>query len=154
MLVRRFRLADTDQTHAIYVAAVREGTQRFYSAAQREAWAPNDTPPPDWRDRLADAVAYVAEDQGTLQGFASMTHDGHLDFLYVAPALMGTGVADALYDSLMADPALATRTDFEVQASHFSRRFLLKKGWQDAPPETVERFSEQLTVFPMRYTRP
>jgi hypothetical protein len=42
---------------------------------------------------------------------------------------------------------------FDVQASHFSRRFLLKQGWQDAPAETVERFGQQLTVFRMRYLR-
>lgn len=150
MQIRRFRHADLDGIYAVFLAAVREGASRFYSAEDRQAWAPNDTPFPGWRDRLGDAIAFVAEDEGMICGFASMTRDGHLDFLYVAPAQMGRGVAGQLYDALMAEPELARLPGYDVQASHFSRRFLLKRGWQDAPAATVERFGRALTVFHMR----
>ena len=56
MHIRRFKHGDEIACHAIYYAAVHEGTTRFYSEAQRRAWAPNDTPYPEWRDRLGDAV--------------------------------------------------------------------------------------------------
>lgn len=152
--IRRYRPDDLDPVYAIFLAAVREGAARFYSQAQRMAWAPNDTAFPDWQDRLGDAVTHVAEDDGVLLGFFTMTHAGHLDFAYVAPSQMGRGVAQALYDVTMAHPDLARVTDFDVQASHFSRRFLLRQGWQDAPPETVQRFDQTLTVFRMTYARP
>ena len=151
--IRKFHHDDLDAVYAIYVAAVREGAARFYSEAERAAWAPNDAPYPGWRDRLGDAVTYVAEDEDILLGFIAITHAGHLDFAYVAPAQMGRGVAQSLYDAIMADPDLARVKAFDVQASHYSRRFLLKQGWQDAPAETVERFGQQLTVFRMRYAR-
>lgn len=153
MRVRPFLAQDTEATYAIFVASVREGAARFYSAAERQAWAPNDTAPSEWRDRLSDHVALVAEEEGMLVGFTSMTRGGHLDFLYVAPAWMGLGVAGHLYTELMASPELAHLDRFEVQASHFSRRFLLKRGWTDAPPETVERFGHALTVFRMTKQR-
>jgi putative acetyltransferase len=151
--IRKFHHDDLDAVYAIFVASVREGAARFYDEAQRTAWAPNDVAYPGWRDRLGDAVTYVAEDAGTLVGFFAMTHAGHLDFAYVAPSQMGRGVASALYAAVMADPDLARVQAFDIQASHFSRRFLLKQGWQDAPAETVERFGQQLTVFRMRYLR-
>ncbi len=152
--IRRYRPEDLDPVYAIYLAAVREGAAKFYTQAQRAAWAPNDTAYPGWQDRLGDAVTYVAEDDGILLGFFAMTHAGHLDFAYVAPAQMGRGVAKALYDTIMADPDLARVKEFDVQASHYSRRFLLKQGWQDAPEETVERFDQHLPVFRLSFTRP
>lgn len=151
--IRKYRYGDLDAVYAIYLAAVREGAAKFYSQAQRAAWAPNDEACPGWQDRLSDAVTYVAEDDGILLGFFAMTHTGHLDFAYVAPAQMGRGVAQALYDQVMSDPDLARVTAFDVQASHYSRRFLLKQGWQDAPEETVERFDQHLPVFRLSYTR-
>lgn len=153
MQVRRFRHDDLEGVYAVFLAAVREGSTRFYTHAQRQAWAPNDTAYPEWRDRLGDAVAYVADDDGMICGFASMTHDGHLDFLYVAPAFMGQGLASALYAALLKDPEIAPLDRFDVQASQFSRRFLLKHGWQDAPQETVERFGQHLPVYRMTLQR-
>ena len=153
MQIRRYRWGDADPCYAVFLAAVREGATRYYSADERLAWAPNDTAPADWADRLGDNVAYVAEQSDQVAGFISMTRDGHLDFAYVAPACMGQGLANQLYLALLADPELAHLSQFDVQASHFSRRFLLRQGWSDAPPETVERFGRHLTVFRMQYSR-
>ena len=151
--IRKFHHDDLNAVYAVFLAAVREGASRYYTPAQRAAWAPNDTAYPGWRDRLGDAVCYVAIHGDALIGFASMTHDGHLDFLYVVPDHMGKGTATQLYDTLMADPDLARVTRFDVQASQFSRRFLLKQGWQDAPMETVDRFGEKLEVFRLSFER-
>ena len=151
--IRKFHHNDLDDVYAIYLAAVREGAARFYSEAQRQAWAPNDHPHPEWRDRLGDAVCYVASEDDMLLGFASITHDGHLDFLYVAPAQMGRGISKRVYDAAISDPALSNVTSFDVQASEYSRRFLLNQGWTDAPKETVERFDQKLPVYRMRFTR-
>ena len=154
MQIRRYRWADAEPCYAVFLAAVREGATRYYTADQRLAWAPNDTAPAEWADRLGDHVAYVAEQSDQIAGFISMTRDGHLDFVYVAPACMGQGLAGQLHDALMTDPELMHLCQFHVEASHFSRKFLLRRGWSDAPPETVERFGRHLTVFRMWYNRP
>ena len=152
MQIRRYNARDSDLCYAVFLAAVREGAARFYSTDERLAWAPNETAPSAWPDRLGDHVTYVAADQDSVGGFMSMTRNGHLDFAYVAPACMGQGLAARIYAALLADPDLAHLTAFDVQASHFSRRFLLKHGWHDAPAETIERFGRHLTVFRMQLT--
>lgn len=154
MQIRRYQRPDADPCYAVFLAAVREGAARYYTEAERQAWAPNDQAPGEWADRLGDHVAYVAENDGQIAGFVSMTRDGHLDFAYVAPACMGQGIASRLYNTLMTDPDLVRLSKYNVQASHFSRRFLLKHGWTDAPPEKVARFDQQLTVFRMTLNRP
>lgn len=153
MALRRFRLADADPCYAVYWQAVHHGTARFYTDEERRAWAPNETAPSQWRDRLADHVAYVSETAAGLNGFISMTRCGHLDFLYVVPEAMGTGLAQSLYDMLLQDPEIAPLPRLDVQASAFSRRFLLKQGWPDVPASTVERFGCALTVYQMQLTR-
>ena len=72
MQIRRYRHGDADACYAVFVAAVREGAARYYTTAERQAWAPNDQAPDEWPDRLG---ADVPQDALSLDFAAGQ--DGH-----------------------------------------------------------------------------
>ena len=131
--LRRFHVDDAYLTRRLMHDSIRTGATR-YTRAQREAWSPTATPGPDWRDRLADHITLVAED--TLPeidhpvGFGTMRNDGRLDLLFVAPDRMGTGVAGAIHDALLAAVAPMRPARLTVRASLYARPFLAARGWR------------------------
>lgn len=149
MQIRRFTLTDARATHAIFREAVHHGTCAFYTPKQREAWAPNAEMPDAWPDRMADQITYVAEGPDGLEGFFALNHDGHLDMAYVRPRQMGKGLAKRLYDACLADPAAAGLRRLDTEASHLSRRFFEKEGWDVLREQEIERFGVKLTNFRM-----
>lgn len=151
--IRPYRASDADACWAVYVRAVRQGAARFYTLDQRMAWAPNDTRPPGHPDKLLDQWAWVAQDAGQITGFMSLCPDGYLDMAFVAPEVMGTGVAAALYDTLIGHAQAQGLTTLGTHASHLARRFFARRGWQvvetqqhPVGDQTLERFAMSLTL--------
>ncbi len=146
--IRPIRPEDVAGTYAIFRDAVRIGAAPFYTEAERRAWAPSDTMPDSWRDRVLGATTWVAEDGDGLAGFLSYG-DGYLDFFYVRPQARRGPTAPALYDRMLAEARAEGRARLTTHASHLARRFLERRGWQVVAPEEVERNGVRLTRFAM-----
>jgi putative acetyltransferase len=128
--IRRYRPEDRAATAGVFFRAVREGTAGRYSEAQRHDWAQSPVPDLTTPDPRAGQLTWVAEEAGRITGFMAMTHEGYLDMAFVLPEVMGKGHAAALYDVLLAHAKEAGISRLTVRASHFSRRFLEKRGWR------------------------
>ena len=152
MKIRRYVPSDRAACHTVYVRAVREGTVQFYNAAQRAAWAPSDHPDPDRPDGLRDQLCWVAEDDGGIQGFMSMTLDGHIDMAFVVPDAMGTGLSKRLYEQLLQDARTREFQTLTVDASHLAQRFFQRHGFETDYREDIERNGVMLERF--RMSRP
>ncbi|MGB8621910.1 MAG: GNAT family N-acetyltransferase, partial [Paracoccaceae bacterium] len=106
--------------------------------------------PADWEERLLTGICLVAEaPRGTAVGFATLSADGYLDFLYVAPDWMGRGVAGALYDPLEMQARAFGVTALSTEASHLARRFLERRGWRVEARQSVIRHGVPITNFRM-----
>jgi putative acetyltransferase len=128
--IRRYRPEDRTATAAVFYRAVREGTAGVYSEEQRLDWAKNPVPDPSTPDPRAGQDVWVSEESGQITGFMALDKTGYLDMAFVLPEVMGKGHAAAIYDRLL-DHARATGlTRLTVHASHFSRKFLAKRGWR------------------------
>lgn len=148
--IRAYRDGDAGPLFAVFYRAVHAGTQAFYSEDERNAWAPSAKPGSMWVPRLAEQLTLVAEqDDGTAVGFMTMGDEGYLDYAYVAPEVMGTGVANALHASLLEHARHRGLTRLETEASHLARRFFLKHGWRDEGEQQVERLGVAITNFRM-----
>ena len=99
--IRPFRGEDAHATAEIFFDAVRRGAGPGYDEAQRRAWAPAVPNIGAWRDRLNGQTVLVAERNGRVVGFMSLTDNGLIDLAYVVPEHMGRGVARRLYDGLL-----------------------------------------------------
>jgi putative acetyltransferase len=146
--IRPIRPEDVAGTYAIFRDAVRIGAAPFYTEAERHAWAPSETMPDGWRDRVLGATTWVAEDGAGLAGFLTYA-DGYLDFFYVRPEARRGPVAPALYERMLAEARTERRGRLTTHASHLARRFLERRGWRVVAPEEVERNGVLLARFAM-----
>lgn len=131
LAVRRYRPEDSDACWDVFFRAVREGTAGVYDEEQRRDWAPDweTEPEEEGEDKLLRQACWVSEEDGRITGFMSLEPDGYLDMAFVLPEVMGKGHAARLYEALLAFARAEHLPRLTVHASHFSRRFLEKRGW-------------------------
>lgn len=151
LTIRPCRVTDAPGLAHLYHRAVHEGAARAYDPAQRAAWSP--APPLDagWRRRLVEADTILAERDDRPLGF--MTLDlatGWLDFAYVAPEMMGQGVADTLYAVLQGRARVAGLLRLETGASLLGERFFRRQGWHVLSRDQITRAGVTLPNCTMR----
>jgi len=147
--VRPYRAGDAPVLAHVFDRAVREGAADAYDTDQRAAWAGAIDTPPDWSQRLSEEVTVVAERGGEIVGFMTLGRDGFLDLAFVLPEAMGTGVAAALHDRILAEAEARKLTRLTTEASHLARRFFIKQGWRDLGEVQVDLGGTLLTSFSM-----
>ncbi len=155
LTIRPCRVTDAPGLAHLYHRAVHEGAARAYDPAQCAAWSP--APPLDegWRRRLVEADTILAERDDRPLGF--MTLDmatGWLDFAYVAPEVMGQGVADTLYAVLEGRARVAGLARLETGASLLGERFFRRQGWQTLRRDQITRAGVTLPNTAMRKDLP
>ncbi|MDJ0628620.1 MAG: GNAT family N-acetyltransferase [Rhodobacter sp.] len=152
LAIRPYRPADAAALAEIFYRAVREGARSRYSDEQRRAWAPEQPDPQTWARRLEGLITVVAVAGGRPVGFMSLRPDGYLDLAFVLPKAMGRGVADALYQDLVAEARQRGIVTLTTEASHLARPFFLRQGWRLVSANTVARGDVKLMNFLMEYS--
>lgn len=131
----------TDSVHRLAVHS--------YTPEQRAAWAPEVPDLGQWRSRLSRVETLIAESEGTMAGFISFTSNGHIEFLFTAPAFSRRGVATLLYEAaverLLGKGVRTLTTDASLEA----RPFFESRGFSVVEAQTVERDGVQLQRFAM-----
>lgn len=148
--VRAFRDDDAAATARIYFDAVRIGARTHYGDAQRRAWAPRVPETAAWLDRLRPQTVLVAERDGQVIGFMTLTAEGCIDLAFVTPDHIGRGVAKQLYDAILAEAEGRGLASLHTEASHLARAFFERQGWSVVRPQTVSRDGVEIANFVMR----
>lgn len=140
MRIRAARESDAEAMASIYDRAVRAIGPRDYSPAQIAVWIGQGARADRFRTRLQDGRrCWVAVDPlDEPQAFVDLEADGHIDFLYAAPEVAGTGVAGTLLDRLEAAAREAGMWRLYVEASEAARRFFLKRGYVETARRDFE----------------
>ena len=141
MQLRAYRSSDLPAILNLFRDAVHTVCARDYTRAQLDAWAPAELDAAAWDASLLAHQTLVAEENGSIIGFADLAEDGYLDRLYVHRDWQGRGVASALCGALPG----ARRT----HASLTARPFFEKRGWHVVREQQVERRGVRLTNFVM-----
>lgn len=81
--IRLYNAADTKALIALFRDAVHTINRKHYSPEQIAVWAPEEIDETAWQKKLSAHITFVAEIDGTIAGFADMSHEGYLDHLYV-----------------------------------------------------------------------
>lgn len=153
IVLRRYRDGDADGCAAVFERAVHEGAARHYTAEQRAAWAPPGPRPREaalrFADRLARQITWVAVRGTDIAGFMSLRPDGYVDFTYVAPEEMGSGLAGRLYERILGEARALGLTRLTSEASHLARPFFARHGWRIDAPQEVERLGVKIPNFRM-----
>ncbi len=140
VIIRSYRVADAIGLAALYHRAVRDGAAAKYNDVQRAAWSPEAPTGADWRARVEEACTIVAERGGVLLGFMTLDIEtGYLDFAYVAPEVMGQGVASSLYAVIEGRARVKGHRRLETEASLLAEPFFRRHGWRVLRRQEVER---------------
>ena len=141
MRLRPYRSADLPELLALFYDTVHTVCARDYTRSQLDAWAPAEPDAAAWDASLRAHRTLVAEENGSILGFADLAEDGYLDRLYVHRDWQGRGVAPALCAALPG----ARRTHASITA----RPFFERRGWHVVREQRVERRGVALTNFVM-----
>lgn len=137
--IRPFVPEDADLLKGVLTRAVLEGTAGYYTHAEQKAWLSSvEAKKATWPVRLAEQITLVAELQDRVVGFMTLGYDGHLDFAYVLPDVMGLGVAETLHDRMLNEAQHLDVTELSTDASLRAQRFFIRMGWQVIRHRKVE----------------
>ena len=141
MILRAYRGSDLPAILSLFRDTVHTVCARDYTRSQLDAWAPAEPDAAAWDASLLAHQTLVAEENGSVIGFADLGSDGYLDRLYVHRDWQGRGVASALCAALPG----ARRTHASITA----RPFFERRGWHVVREQRVERRGVALTNFVM-----
>ena len=141
MILRAYRGSDLPAILSLFRDTVHTVCARDYTRSQLDAWAPAEPDAAAWDASLLAHRTLVAEEDGSILGFADLAEDGYLDRLYVHRDWQGRGVASALCAALPG----ARRTHASITA----RPFFERRGWHVVREQRVERRGVALTNFVM-----
>lgn len=145
--LRDYTPDDLEAILTLFYETVHTVNARDYTAAQLDAWAPRLPDRASWRRRLAAARVILAEEDGTLLGFASLDAAcGLVDHLYVHHSHQHRGIATMLCDAL---EALAETPVLHTEASRTAVPFFLARGWRIVRRQQVVRADVQLENYLM-----
>jgi putative acetyltransferase len=93
---------------------------------------------------------YVAELDGQVVGYMTMSPKGLIPALYLAPSARGQGIGKALIDRAKAEsPHQVELTMF--QANHDARRFYEREGFREVPEGRKDDAEEGIPILLMRW---
>lgn len=147
MHIRHYKIQDAEAIAQLFLSTVRTINARDYTAEQLAAWTAGNTEPSVWHAKLTSAkIALVAEMDGSIVGFADLTHEGVLDHLFVHKDFQRRGVGRALCQ------AIKEAFDGEMLqtfASITAKPFFESMGFVVLKEQTVKRNSEELINYLM-----
>lgn len=129
LFIRPFQPADAAALSALYAMSVRGLGSRDYAPAQIEAWASLAPSAEDLADRMLDGRMRLVAVMDELVGFIDVQADGHIDLLYVTPAVAGMGVARTLLETAEAMARTAGADRLYAEASETARPVFERLGF-------------------------
>ncbi len=125
MEIRTLQPSDLDEVQELFRKTIVTVNRSDYSEEQTKRWSEQMK----WKEELLHHYAYVAVDEAQIIGFATLSHAGSIEMLYVHQAFQGQKVATRLLEVL---EKIALELNFEelsTEASITARPFFEKKGF-------------------------
>ncbi|MCF8481082.1 MAG: GNAT family N-acetyltransferase [Rhodospirillum sp.] len=141
---------DTVHVARIFFCAVHEGAREHYTFEQRLAWGGETVDPDAWRDRLEEAMGFLAERNGEPVGFMTVDETGLIDLAFVLPSMAGQGIGTRLYRAVEDQARALGLQALTTEASKVSKPFFERQGWEVITEQSVEREGVSLTNYKMR----
>lgn len=152
MKIIKFKETDTEEIVSLFYETVHSVNSKDYSQAELDAWAPRDekeSKMKSWKESLGQNITFVAKANDKVVGFSDLTHNGHLDRLYVHKDYQGQGIATALVDMLESEAKKLNILEIDTEASITAKPFFEHRGYKIVCSQIVERKGVKLTNFNM-----
>lgn len=149
LLIETGDVEDVPALFALQGAAIHGLAARDYSPAQLAAWAPPDRAGGGFAERLAGTTILVAWRGSALAGFANLTADGLVDFLFVHPEAAGRGIGASLLGAVIDAGRARGLARLAAHVSLTARSTFERQGFQVEAAQKVQVRGEVLTNFRM-----
>ena len=131
MRIRKYKASDIPAISRLFYETVHGSNSSDYGARQIEAWAPRVYPDAIWKQRFRGFRVYVAEDKGTIAGFATLDNTGYIDCFYVHHRWQGKGMGTRLLKSLEAAARKNRIKRLQADVSITAMPFFRKAGFRE-----------------------
>lgn len=150
MQIRSFKPGDTDQIARLFHNTVREVNLGDYTADQVKAWAPGEIHFKDWEAFCLTKHTFVAEEEGTICGFAQLEENGYIDCFYCHKDYQRKGVGSLLFKALLNKAAELKLNELVTESSITARPFFEDKGFVSITSQKVAKGNQVLINFRMK----
>ncbi|WP_276090396.1 GNAT family N-acetyltransferase [Pedobacter sp. JY14-1] len=113
----------------LYVKTVLTIGSADYDDQQLEIWSNLGRDHARWERRIASQYFLVAELEGQIAGFGSLTNENYLDVLYVSKDFQRRGIANLLFDALLKQAFINNGAKITADVSKTARAFFERKGF-------------------------
>lgn len=149
LIVRPYRGEDARALTDIFYDTIHHVGLLHYSQAEVNAWAPLPKEYERWKLRLAQWPPLVAELDGTVVSFITLTSSGHIEWTYTHRDYQRLGIASRLYRQLEQEARRQGMGQLTVDASRFACPFFEKMGFAVAHENETIRAGEKLQNWRM-----
>lgn len=147
--IRRARAGDALRIGTLFRDTVRTVNRRHYTAAQVEAWAPEEIDLEHWAARIEKMYFIVAEIDGEIAGFAGLLGHDDLDLMYVGKDHQGQGVASAMLNEIERAARAGGARRLATEASLTAKPFMERRGFKVVAEQEVPYNGQIFTNFVM-----
>lgn len=127
---RRAVPKDLEAVQKLFVETIKSTCKNDYSPAQIAVWTSSVQNKERWLGIMRDQHFLVAEIENTIVGFGSLENGNYLDFLYVHKDYLRRGVANYLYQELLAESQRLGFDRLTSDVSKTARPFFETKGFR------------------------
>lgn len=146
--IRQLTKKDIEACISLFREAVHAINAKDYSKQQLDIWAPSYIKLEEWTERLLNNISYVAEHDGKIVGFASMTKLGYFDLLYIEKNFP-KGIAMRLAITLGKEARRLNIKKITMEVSITAKPFCEKLGCHVVRQQIRELHGEQFIVYAM-----
>ncbi len=149
MKIRTATIEDLDQIRELFYETITTVNSKDYNPDQVAVWASGYENIEGWTAKINEQQFLVAENDGTITGFGSITNEGYLDFMYVHKDYQGRGIATKLLAKLEMLVNKMELTDLTSDVSITAKPFFLKHGFTVIEEQSVVVNGVTLTNYKM-----
>lgn len=149
MLLRKYQPSDAESLVTVFRDAVITIGSTAYDAQQTAIWASYPEDIEEFRQLLSLGLTVVAVEESCLVAFGQLNPPDHIAYLYTASNAARLGYATEIYKRLEAQAIEQGIERLHTEASHISKYFFLKIGFQIVEREIATRKGVQFERFKM-----
>lgn len=129
ILIRRAVENDIPAITELFRSTIQSINSKDYTKEQIEVWSAGAENTKRWRESIEKQYFIVAEIEGIMTGFGSITTDGYLDFMYVHKDYQRVGIASALLAEIERKAAGQKNAEIYSDVSKTAKGFFEKMGY-------------------------
>ena len=128
--IRKAVSADAGKIGYLYRNTIKSINKKDYNQREIEIWISGYNNFDKWRKKIGEQNFYVAESNDKITGFASVTDDGYIDYMFTHKDYQGQGIAAKLLEEIEKKAAELNLKKLWAIVSITARPFFKSKGFE------------------------